>query len=208
MKSSLRLKHTCSNVQKRIDDSNEFYPLLDYSFHDAEKIEDAVLTQPRVASGAPNVIKEGNQYHSYGINLNHNKLNGSLETLPNFIRKIFINPNALSIIDLSFNTFTEIPIAITQFSLLKHFYFHKNFLININEIQKLYSLKELKYLTLHRNPIEDNIPYLRSYVLCLLPGLRSFNCTPISKSDLKTSNAWQKMNKNLTPKILNKILQK
>ncbi|CAF2524886.1 unnamed protein product [Rotaria sp. Silwood2] len=208
MKSSLRLKHSLSNIQKRIDDTNEFYPLLDYSFHDAKRIEDAVSGEPRVASGAPNVIKEGDRYHSYGINLNHNKLNGSLETLPNFIRKTFINPNALSIIDLSFNTFTEIPIAITQFSLLKHFHFHKNLLDDLNELDKLYTLKELKYLTLHRNPIEDNIPYLRSYVLSILPDLRSFNCTPISKSDLKTSDAWQKMNKTLTPKILNKILQK
>ncbi|CAF1205748.1 unnamed protein product [Rotaria sordida] len=204
MKSSLSLKHSLANVQKRIDDSNEFYPLLDYSFHDAEKIEDAVSFEPRVAPGAPNVIKVDNRYHSYGINLNHNKLNGSLETLPNLIRKIFINPNALAIIDLSFNAFTEIPIAITQFPLLKHFLFHKNLLRNLNEIEKLYALKELKHLTLHRNPIEDNISYLRSYVLCLLPGLRSFNCTSVSKSDLKTSDIWQKMNKTLIPKILNK----
>ncbi|CAF4436972.1 unnamed protein product, partial [Rotaria magnacalcarata] len=43
---------------------------------------DAVSTRPRVLSGGPQVVREGNQYYSYGINLNHNKLHGPLETLP------------------------------------------------------------------------------------------------------------------------------
>ena len=36
-------------------------------------------------------------------------LTGALETLPDFIRKTLIHPNALSTLDLSFNVFTEIP---------------------------------------------------------------------------------------------------
>ncbi len=87
---------------------------------------------------------------------------------------------------------------------MKYFYFHKNWLNDIAEIQKLISLKQLKYLTLHGNPIEINIPYLRSYVLCLLPSLRSFNCAPVSKGDLKTSDAWGQMNRNLLPKFFSK----
>jgi hypothetical protein len=79
-------------------------------------------------------------------------------------------------------------------------------LSDVAEVQKLLSLKELKYLTLHGNPVEMNVPYLRSYVLCLLPGLRSFNCTPVSKGDLKTSEVWGQMNRNLLPKYLNKKL--
>jgi len=81
-------------------------------------------------------------------------------------------------------------------------------LSDIAEIRKLVTLKELKYLTLHGNPIEINVPYLRSYVLCLLPGLRSFNCTPVSKGDLKTSDNWGQMNRNLLPKSFNKISKK
>jgi hypothetical protein len=72
---------------------------------------DVVSAEPRVAPGAPKVIKEGDRYHSYGINLNHNMLKGSLETLPNFIRITLLNPDALSTLDLSFNTFAEIPIV-------------------------------------------------------------------------------------------------
>jgi hypothetical protein len=82
---------------------------------------DAVLAKPRVASGAPDVIKEGDRYHSYGINLNHNMLSGPLETFPDFVRTILINPNALSTLDLSFNTFTEIPLVRNFYLLIQSF---------------------------------------------------------------------------------------
>ncbi len=77
-------------------------------------------------------------------------------------------------------------------------------LSDIAEVRKLVTLKELKYLTLHGNPIEINVPYLRSYVLCLLPGLRSLNCTPVTKGDRKISEVWGGMNRNLLPTYLNK----
>jgi len=45
-------------------------------------------------------------------------LSGPLETFPNFVRMTLVNPNALSTLDLSFNTFTQIPIVrIQQFYL-------------------------------------------------------------------------------------------
>jgi hypothetical protein len=81
-------------------------------------------------------------------------------------------------------------------------------LSDVAEIQKLVSLKELKYLTVHGNPIEINVPYLRPYVLALLPGLRSLNCTPVTKGDRKISEVWGGMNKNLLPKNLNKSSKK
>ena len=66
----------------------------------------------------------------------------------------------------------------------------------MTQISKLCSLNELKHLTFQGNPIELHIPYLRSYVLCLLPDLRSLNCTRISKGDLKSSEIWGQMNPN------------
>ena len=90
--------------------------------------------------------------------------------------------------------------VVTQFPALKCFYFHKNILTDMNEVQKLAPLKQLKYLTLHGNPIEITVPFLRSYVLCVLPGLRSLNCTPVTKGDRKTSEVWGGMNRDLLPK--------
>jgi len=81
-------------------------------------------------------------------------------------------------------------------------------LSDINEIRKLVTLKELRYLTLQGNPIEINVPYLRSFTLCLLPDLRSFNSTPVTKGDRKISEVWGGMNKNLLPKNSNKNAKK
>jgi hypothetical protein len=81
-------------------------------------------------------------------------------------------------------------------------------LSDLAEVLKLVTLKELKYLTLHGNPIEMNVPYLRSYVLCLLPGLKSLNCTPVTKGDRKISEVWGGMNQNLLPKSSNKNSKK
>jgi len=85
------------------------------------------------------VIKEGDRYYSHGINLNHNMLSGSLETFPNFVRMILVNPNTLSTLDLSFNTFTEIPSVRKSFFLNfnkqnSYFYFLGYYTIFIIEI--------------------------------------------------------------------------
>jgi hypothetical protein len=97
---------------------------------------------------------------------------------------------------------------VASFSSLKFLYFHKNLLNDPNEIQKLVPLKELKYLTIHGNPIEISVPYLRSFVLCLLPGLRSLNCTPVTKGDRKVSDVWGRMNRHMLPKTATKMSKK
>ncbi|CAF0826712.1 unnamed protein product [Adineta steineri] len=203
MSTPMGTKRAMASVQKRIDNQTQIYPPLDYSFHNAQQLEDAVV-EPRAPQNGPKLVKQGDRYNSYGINLNHNTLNGPLETLPDFLRTILVNPNALSTLDLSFNVFTEIPIVVTQFPALKCFYFHKNMLSDMTEVQKLAPLKQLKYLTLHGNPIEITVPYLRSYILALLPGLRSLNCTPVTKGDRKISEVWEGMNKPLLPNYTNK----
>ena len=71
---------------------------------------DAVV-EPRILTTGPKLIKEGDRYNSYGINLNHNALHGPLETFPEFVRSTLVNPDALSTLDLSFNLFTEIPMV-------------------------------------------------------------------------------------------------
>jgi hypothetical protein len=69
------------------------------------------VSEPRAPTSGPKLIKEGDRYRSYGVNLNHNMLTGALPTLPDFIRATLVDPNALSTLDLSFNVFSEIPIV-------------------------------------------------------------------------------------------------
>lgn len=71
--------------------------------------QDVISVKPRAGSGASDLIKQDNQYHSYGIILNHNRLSGSMDKFPDFVRSILVNPHALAVLDLSFNSFTEIP---------------------------------------------------------------------------------------------------
>ncbi|CAF1388422.1 unnamed protein product, partial [Didymodactylos carnosus] len=65
--------------------------------------------EPRVASHAPLLVKEGEQYLSTGINLNHNMLSGNLETFPELVNLLLVDPNMLQSLDLSFNMFNEVP---------------------------------------------------------------------------------------------------
>ena len=90
----------------KVDERLSYYfvRLFIHSFVDA-------VAEPRVAVSGPKLIKEGDQYHSYGINLNHNMLTGALNTLPDFVHRTLIYPEALSTLDLSFNVFSEIPIV-------------------------------------------------------------------------------------------------
>jgi hypothetical protein len=69
------------------------------------------VSEPRAPLSGPKLVKEGDRYHSYGVNLNHNMLTGALQTLPDFIRATLVDPNALSILYISFNVFTEIPLV-------------------------------------------------------------------------------------------------
>ncbi|CAF1226454.1 unnamed protein product [Didymodactylos carnosus] len=158
-------------IQKRIDNSTESYPPLDFSFHNAQRVEDAISAEPRVAANSPGL------------------------RLSDVVTSLLVDPNMLYSLDLSFNIFTEIPVVVTQFKSLKYLYLHKNLINDIAETKKLVQLKDLKYLTLHENPIEASVPYLRSYILYILPFLKSLNFTPVTKADLKTSETWGKMNK-------------
>jgi len=80
-------------------------------------------------------------------------LSGSLETFPNFVRMTLVNPNALSTLDLSFNTFTEIPIVRIQnfyfnISIIKFILFrllHNFHHLNIFIFIKIFLLKYPKF---------------------------------------------------------------
>ena len=129
MASSMAIKKSTipAQGQKRVDHHTQSYSPLDFSFHNAEKLEgkstktnitlfywvfsilDALAMEPRVNPGGSKLIRVGDRYQSLSINLNHNMLNSSLEILPSFVQKTLLFPDALTSLDLSFNVFTEIP---------------------------------------------------------------------------------------------------
>ena len=62
----------------------------------------------------------------------------------------------------------------------------------MSHVDKLSSLRKLKSLTLHGNPIEINTGY-RYYVLSRLPQLQTFDFSGITKADRATSETWKTM---------------
>lgn len=69
---------------------------------------------------------------------------------------------------------------------------HGNKIQDIEEIDKLESLTELRSLALHGNPIADKIGY-RNYVLSLLPNLKQLDFSAVTKQDARLAADWRKM---------------
>jgi hypothetical protein len=71
---------------------------------------------------------------------------------------------------------------------------HGNRISDLNEVDKLQTLKNLNALTLHGNPIE-NLPGFRHYVLAKLPNLKHLNFCGVSNAERTTAKVLVKTNK-------------
>ena len=105
-------------------------------------------------------------------------------------------------IDLSFNELTRIDCSIIKYPNIRSLYFHGNAIENFNELKKLKDLNNLRRLTLHGNPIgndsylinvahiyiSEHIPQYRPRVINMLPGLKSFDFSGVTKNDRFVSN--------------------
>jgi len=107
----------------------------------------------------------------------------SLEGLDMVTEKIVADPfQNLSWIDLSFNSLEEIHECILKFVNLKTLFLHANKISKLTEIDKLAKLPNLRSLTLHGNPLEEERNY-RLYVILMLPQLVNLNFSGISKQE-------------------------
>lgn len=89
------------------------------------------------------------------------------------------NSNKLQWIDLSYNYLEKIEDEITtNFPFLKTLYLHGNYILNLDEVKKLGTLKELHTLTLYGNPMEQISGY-RMWVL----GVMYLNSETLKKLD-------------------------
>lgn len=83
-------------------------------------------------------------------------------------------------------------------------YLHANSITKLSEVDKLAKLEKLKSLTLHGNPIESAKGY-REYVLSILPQLKTFDFSGVTKSDRARATSWKQIygNKPHSKKKLN-----
>jgi len=128
------------------------------------------------------IEKPKTKYVNRALRLSNNNFL-SLEGLDMISEKIVANPfENLSWIDLSFNSIEEIHECILRFKNLKTLFLHANKIKKLTEIDKLAKLPNLRSLTLHGNPIEEEKNY-RFYVILMIPQLINLNFSGISKQE-------------------------
>ena len=72
-------------------------------------------------------------------------------------------------------------------------YLHGNSIEKIAEIDKLSKLHQLHSLTLHGNPIEEEVSGYRQHVISKLPQLKHFDFSAVTKQDKASAKTWNHM---------------
>ncbi|XP_075448922.1 leucine-rich repeat-containing protein 51 [Ascaphus truei] len=175
-------------------------PPVDFSFKCINSMEDVLLEDPRMGLKAMKCCESG-LLLSQAVRLNNNTLT-DLNGFEEMINKLLSDPRQLSWIDLSFNDVSTIDPVLTTYSNLTVLNLHGNSISKLSEVDKLAALPNLKTLTLHGNPIEGEKGY-RSYVLSVLPHLKSFDFSGVTKQDRVTAEVWRRM--NVRPKRAKRI---
>ncbi|EDV25042.1 Leucine-rich repeat-containing protein 51 [Trichoplax sp. H2] len=173
-----------------IDCNVENGPPLDFSFKHIETLSDLRNEEPRLGKVKYKISSSG-KHHTNSLRINNNYVK-NFDGFPEVVEKLLDKPNGLSWLDLSFNSITKIDKVLLNYPCIKVLYLHGNKIEDIEEIDKLASLTELKSIALHGNPIVDVQGY-RNYVLSLLPNLRQLDFSAVTKQDIRLAADWRKM---------------
>lgn len=120
------------------------------------------------------------------VKLNNNKL-VNIEGLPRSLYwHLSFDPVNLKSLDLSFNHLYTLN-GIEDFENLVSLYLHSNFIRDVRDIYRLQKLDKLKTLTLHGNPVENEIKNYRPMIITLLPGLNRLDFSLVTKTDKRNS---------------------
>ncbi|GCB60586.1 leucine-rich repeat-containing protein 51 [Scyliorhinus torazame] len=170
-------------------DSILYGPIVDYSFRNLETLSDCVKLTPR-SGFRPNQYTEDKKLKSCSLRLSHNQL-CEMTGLNQLIPALLVEPERLFWIDLSFNIFPSIDPVLLKFTKLQILNIHANQISELFEVDKLVSLNRLRSLTLHGNPMEQTKGY-RSYVVEVIPQLKSLDYSLITKQDRSTAAVLKK----------------
>ncbi|XP_056416241.1 LOW QUALITY PROTEIN: leucine-rich repeat-containing protein 51 [Hyla sarda] len=178
-------------MSKRIDNDCGAAPPVDLAFKCINTMEDVLQEDPREGLKPLKRAKNGTLI-SQALRLNNNTLT-DLHGFREIAEKLLSEPSQLCWIDLSFNYLPNIDPVLTTYRHLSALNLHGNSISNLSEVDKLTALPNLKSLTLHGNPIETERGY-RSYILSLLPNLKSLDFSAVTKQDRVTAETWRRMN--------------
>ncbi len=83
--------------------------------------------------------------------------------------------------------------ALLELPNLMMIYLHGNNIYLLSNVDKLSSLRKLKTLTLHGNPVEGS-PGYRLYVVSMVPQLQTFDFSGVTKEERVTAETWMRVN--------------
>lgn len=177
----------------RIDCRGETSPPVNFGFMEISKLEDMLEQEPRPLPNSKKAYKKdkNGKFASNGLQLNNNGIE-SVASLPEFVSQLFATPSSLSWIDLSHNSLTTIPDVLLSFPNLQILNLHANKIDDLQQVEKLGQLTQLKKLSLHANPIEKQKGYFY-FVLGLVPTLNTLDFSGITKGERKSAETWKKM---------------
>ena len=163
-----------------------FYgPPLDYSFKELTDVRDVPKEPPQQGSvkgeGRPTEADRHGATHlnAVAVRLNNNSIS-TLEGLDEVLEQILDDPTQLRWLDLSWNQLTAIEPVLFKYPNISVLYLHGNHIDRLAEIKKLVELKNLRKLTLHSNPIDQD-PYYRIHVLQSCKLLRSLDVSGVTQ---------------------------
>ncbi|XP_044143605.1 leucine-rich repeat-containing protein 51 [Bufo gargarizans] len=178
-------------MSKRIDNDCDSGPPVDLAFKCINTMEDVLQEDPR--EGLKPIKRcENGRLTSQALRLNNNTLT-DIHGFREIAEKLLSDPSRLCWIDLSFNDLSNIDPVLTAYRHLSVLNLHGNSISHLSEVDKLAALPDLKSLTLHGNPIETEKGY-RSYILSLLPNLKSLDFSAVTKQDRASAEVWRRMN--------------
>jgi len=175
-------------------------PPLDFSFCSLASLDDCEsdLIMPRNEelqdcwqkkdSSTSEIAMRGKnscQYTGGHLRLCHNSLK-HLAGLARTVATVFLNPESLTWVDVSFNNLDKINTDLTELHNLKILYIHGNDIDNLKEVNKLASLQTLFKLTLNGNPLDQN-KFYRPYVISHVPSLLNLDFSMVTRGDRATA---------------------
>mmetsp|Transcript_41145 Transcript_41145/g.66169 ORF Transcript_41145/g.66169 Transcript_41145/m.66169 type:complete len:315 (+) Transcript_41145:81-1025(+) len=147
----------------KIDNMGLVNTPIDYSFQEIKVLEDLRERDPnddvKMRRDLAKALKRANRKELEknakklpitAVKLAYNELT-SIKGLDTALAEILEKPEDLRWLDLSYNKLTDIDVVLTKFPKLSMLYLHGNSIRDLNQVQKLKSLKNLKKLTLHGN---------------------------------------------------------
>lgn len=161
-------------------------PCVDLSMQELRDFHEMSMDQNKNKAELDRLIKKHGTDNIVinSIRLNNNKIANWTKFVSTLKEMVPIDINRIEWLDLSFNQLENIDPRISKLVSLRKLHLHANKIANINDVQILVDLPQLRDLTLHGNPIEDRgRGKYRNFIISLMPKLRSLDFTSLTERD-------------------------